>query len=320
MIEFQIKGSGNLKQVSLSGANPLACAGYIDLTQPLAEGTPYTITKTNSTKYVTVNLGSQILLSSETATSIYMMVLPGTQSDLLIALNIDNIWYEISKAQPDGGFLRGKKYVVELNTGDMNVNVFTDSRDSNTYSYKTIGSQIWMTENLAYLPSVSMELTETEASHYYVYGYNGSDVNTAKETDNYINYGVLYNWYAAQVACPDGWHLPSTTEWETLTDDLGGKDLAGGKMKETGTTYWNSPNTGATNESGFTALGGGYRLGAITGVPAGFYEIREETSFYSSANTGDMGVSWAVYTSDAKLRSTPYNKRSAYYVRCIKDD
>jgi uncharacterized protein (TIGR02145 family) len=62
-----------------------------------------------------------------------------------------------------------------------------------------------------------------------------------------------------QGVCPTGWHLPSDAEWTELTDYLGGTSVAGGKLKETGTTHWTSPNTGATNETGFTALPGGYR-------------------------------------------------------------
>src|SRR5690606_15049986 len=96
----------------------------------------------------------------------------------------------------------------------------------------------------------------------------------AKATSNYETYGVLYNWTAVmagsasstanpsgvQGVCPTGWHLPSDAEWTELSDSLGGSSVAGGKLKETGTTHWFSPNTGATNETGFTALPGGYRF------------------------------------------------------------
>ena len=278
MIEFQIKGSGNLTQVSLSGANPLAfTSGTISLNQTPSEGSPYTITTSSTLKYVTVTMGSAVVLSAETAGSVYMMVLPGTQdADLLIALKIGDTWKELSKTAPFGGFVRGKKYVVELNTADAgwSNNVLTDSRDANTYSYKTIGTQVWMTENLAYLPSVVSPGTgSTSSGYHYVYGYNGTDVAAAKATTNYSTYGVLYNWTAAmngaasssadpsgvQGICPTGWHLPSDAEWTTLTTYLGGLSVAGGKMKEAGISHWTSPNTGATNESGFTALPGGYR-------------------------------------------------------------
>ncbi|SDD19418.1 FISUMP domain-containing protein [Williamwhitmania taraxaci] len=153
-------------------------------------------------------------------------------------------------------------------------NTFTDSRDGNVYHTVTIGSQVWMVENLKYLPSVVGSGTgSTTTPYYYVYGYNGTVVADAKATANYAIYGVLYNWPAAmngaasstvnpsgvQGVCPTGWHLPSDAEWTQLTTFLGGESVAGGKLKEIGTTHWASPNTGADNSSGFTALPGGYR-------------------------------------------------------------
>lgn len=146
--------------------------------------------------------------------------------------------------------------------------------DGDNYAVVTIGEQTWMAENLRYLPSVVGPDTGSEdvaGSYYYVYGYNGTDISEAKATENYDTYGVLYNWSAAmngeessednpsgvQGICPAGWHLPSKAEWTELTDYLGGGSVAGGKLKEIGTTHWSSPNTGATNETGFTALPGG---------------------------------------------------------------
>ncbi|MFC2106829.1 FISUMP domain-containing protein [Bacteroidota bacterium] len=126
----------------------------------------------------------------------------------------------------------------------------TDPRDGQTYSTVTIGSQTWFAENLNYLTSGSCWCMNDSA-----YG----DV-----------YGVLYTWDAAMTACPDGWKLPSDDEWKTLEMYLGmsqseadrgsgagrGTD-EGGKMKQTGTTLWVSPNAGATNSSGFTGLPAG---------------------------------------------------------------
>src|SRR5690554_382234 len=136
---------------------------------------------------------------------------------------------------------------------------FIDSRDGNEYNWVQIGDQVWMAENLAYLPSVNMVADGSEdaaGSYYYVYGYDGTNVADAKATANYNTYGVLYNWPAAmngtassttnpsgiQGVCPAGWHLPSDAEWTELTDYLGetgagagGGTGAGGKLKETGT-------------------------------------------------------------------------------------
>jgi uncharacterized protein (TIGR02145 family) len=316
MIEFQVVGSGGLTQIRLGGANPLACEGTIDLTQTPGE-TSYTITKSNTSNNVTVTLTSAVTLSGS-AISVYMMILPGPQSEnLQIAVKIDGNWKEMSKTQPSGGFVRGKKYVVALNTEGAGWDAaIQDSRDSQIYQYKTIGTQVWMTENLAYLPSVVGPGTgSSSTAYYYVYGYNGTDVATAKATDNYSTYGVLYNWTAAQSACPSGWHLPSDAEWTTLTTYLGGESVAGGKMKEAGTAHWNSPNTGATNESGFTALPGGYRTN--TGA---FSNLGINGFWWSSTERGTPNAWYRRlhYHPSGVGRGTT-DKESGFSVRCVRD-
>jgi len=97
--------------------------------------------------------------------------------------------------------------------------VFTDSRDGNVYRYVTIGNQIWMAENLAWLPSVNPS-SESSLSlpMYYVSGYEGNDVSEAKAHSSYSLYGVNYNWEAAIDCCPDGWSLPSDTDWRKLEE------------------------------------------------------------------------------------------------------
>ena len=204
------------------------------------------------------------------------MVLPDIQDiNMKIAVTTDGVWKEMEKNTPavlhgftraisEPGFARGKKYVVSLDTsGPGWGSEFTDSRDANTYSYRLIGTQVWMTD-LAYLPRVDpSDLGSDLAPRYYVYNYNHDNITTAKTYNEYILYGVLYNWPAAmggstsssanpsgvQGACPDGWHLPSDAEWTTLTDYLGGTSVAGGKMKATGTLdattgLWKIPTPG----------------------------------------------------------------------------
>jgi len=217
----------------------------------------------------------------------------------------------------------------------------TDSRDGNTYPTVQIDRQCWMAKNLAYLPSVVGSSTSSQSlPYYYVYGYNGTSVTDAKTTSIYSTYGVLYNWQAAmagsasssaspsgvQGICPTGWHLPSDAEWKTLELFLGmtqaqadavgwrGTD-EGGKLKETGTTHWDSPNTGATNSSGFTALPGGCRNGN-----GAFNHIGRIGSWWSSTE---------VYTWDAWSRRLDSNesnvyryyatKNLGYSVRCLRD-
>ncbi|MFN6072835.1 MAG: fibrobacter succinogenes major paralogous domain-containing protein, partial [Bacteroidota bacterium] len=160
--------------------------------------------------------------------------------------------------------------------------------DGNSYNTVLIGAQCWTKENLRVRrynstnPDLNGRSILFDAS-----GGSGGASDTWKNLtigahtiyandstttpSNRTKYGYLYNWYAAKgiyttgnIAstdtlniCPSGWHVPTDAEWTTLTTELGGESVAGGKMKSIGTAYWNSPNTGATNESGFSALPGG---------------------------------------------------------------
>ena len=138
------------------------------------------------------------------------------------------------------------------------------------YNYSTvqIGDQCWFSENCRYLPDVSpSSIGSANSPHYYVYGYEGTDVSAAKATTNYETYGVLYNMLGAFTGnvCPSGWGFPTDEEFTQLTDFLGGEGVAGGKMKQVGYNLWLSPNTGATNSSGFNGLPGGYRYSADWG-------------------------------------------------------
>ncbi len=227
---------------------------------------------------------------------------------------------------------------------DMNVKFpwqcgypITDNRDSLTYGTVLMqggwigGQWCWMAENLAYLPSVNPSNQGSYIQpYYYVYDYQGTDVIAAKATSNYQTYGVLYNWPAAmaghisdssnnvpsgvQGVCPSGWHLPSHAEWVILEDWLGGWYVAGGKMKETDTTHWNPPNTGATNSSGFTGLPGGKRL-----FEGDFDNIRFSGSFWTTTklNDGDAYVYVLLYDYK-KLHNLNDFWEKGFSVRCVK--
>ncbi|MCW0484141.1 fibrobacter succinogenes major paralogous domain-containing protein [Gaoshiqia sediminis] len=230
-------------------------------------------------------------------------------------------------------FLGSEQYVIIPGISVANLTgsgTFTDSRDGNVYHYVTIGNQVWMDENLKYLPSVVGPGTGSESTpYYYVYGYDGTNIDDAKATSNYNIYGVLYNWPAAmagsassssnpsgvQGVCPAGWHLPSDAEWAELTDYLGGITVAGGKLKETGTTHWRSPNTGATNETGFTALPGGFRLNIGSLSNNGYY------SYWWSATADYANYAWRRYAGYdySDLGRSSSNKESGFSVRCVKD-
>ena len=149
--------------------------------------------------------------------------------------------------------------------------IITDSRDGKEYKTIKIGNQWWLAENL----NIGVFVEITNKGEIHIDASNNGIIEKYCFLNNEANcdtFGGLYDWDemmqynpsdegeigTTQGICPDGWHLPTHTEWTTLTDYLGGITVAGGKLKEAGTRFWNTPNNNATNESGFTALPGGH--------------------------------------------------------------
>ncbi|MGD0754583.1 MAG: FISUMP domain-containing protein [Bacteroidales bacterium] len=186
------------------------------------------------------------------------------------------------------------KYITSLY--DLK-NSFTDQKDGQTYKTVKIGNQIWMAENLkttkfndgTAIPLVT-DASSWEALTTPSYCWYNNDAASYKAT-----YGALYNWYVVDVesnggknVCPKGWHVPSDAEWSTLTSYLGGDSIAGDKLKETGTTHWHGPKTDATNESGFTAVPGGYRYDNGKYYHVGIYGIWWSSTEYSTSDAWHM--------------------------------
>ncbi len=196
--------------------------------------------------------------------------------------------------------------------------------DGNAYKTVYIGTQQWMAENLktakysdgTVIPNVTdntqWQNNSTGAWSYYY--------NIASHNDRY---GKLYNWYVVSSitngnknVCPTGWHVPTDVEWTVLTDYLGGESIAGGKMKEVGTTNWNSPNMGATNTSLFTGLPGGSRdyYGEYPGSMGGF-------SYWWSSTDSSLSSAWYryLYLNDGSAYRDYGDKRGGLSVRCLRD-
>ncbi len=211
----------------------------------------------------------------------------------------------------------GTGYGAELSFTTLEGGAFTDSRDSGTYHYVKIGDQLWMAENLAYLPEVSQAATVSGLNpHNYVYGYNGTNVSAAKATANYSTYGVLYNWPAALAACPAGWHLPTNAEFTRLVNYVGGEGIAGFKMKSREGWIDNSGENGnGDNSFGFTAMPGGDIEG--TGI---FLHVGEYGSFWTAdPDAVSNGWMWLLdnFNEGAFLHSYP--KSIGVSVRCLKN-
>lgn len=189
-------------------------------------------------------------------------------------------------------------------------------KDNKSYKVVKIGTQWWMAENLAYLPAVSPPIEASAiAPFYYIYDYQGTNVASAKNNPTYATYGVLYNWTAALAACPPGWHLPSDAEWTTLTTFLGGEGVAGGKLKETGTTHWVSSNTGTTNEYGFAALPAGDRS-----YHGSFHSIGSYGYWWSSTeDTANRAWGRGVKHDNGSVERNYYYKEDGLGVRYVRD-
>ena len=193
------------------------------------------------------------------------------------------------------------------------------------YNYSTvqIGEQCWFSENCRYLPEVSpSSASSTTELHYYVSGYEGTDVEVAKAANNYETYGALYNWPAVMTdeICPSGWHIPSNAEYSQLINFIGGSwspsSVAGGYMKEAGYDHWNPPNTGATNSSGFTGLPGGR---AIT---ASGYFASVGQSGYWWLSTENGSTSWFYSLESSISNSYGYYdavQNNGFSARCVRD-
>jgi len=192
--------------------------------------------------------------------------------------------------------------------------------DGNVYSSVTIGTQVWMVENLKttkYSDGTAIPLVTDDVEwmnlNGHAYCWYNNDPGENKNT-----YGALYNWYAIYTdkLCPSGWHIPELADWNTLIDNLGGASSAGGKLKESGTTHWKTTNTEVTNQSGFTALPAGYRS-SWTGEFGG---IGRDTYWWT--NSGSLVyLPEAVYIHDneIKVHTGTEWRETGFSVRCIKD-
>jgi uncharacterized protein (TIGR02145 family) len=333
---------------------------FVEFTTPIAETLSVDSVTQGSARLfgqITDNGGTAIIekgfyWSSEdsipgTASNIITIKSGTTDFDtLLTGLNSNTTYYVKAFATNSKGTASGNvtsfKTLQEELTG-----TFVDTRDNKTYDWVKIGSQVWMSQNLAYLPAVSPPSTGSEtAKHYYVYGYEGTNVSSAKATANYMTYGVLYNWPAAmnsaassdanpsgvQGVCPSGWHMPGDTEWTqlenyliangfnydgTTTENKIGKSLAGNTNWNTTTTAGAiGNNLSVNNRSGFSALPGGGR-GQSSGI---FVYVGEYGRWWSSTEQSSTNA-WnrSLIYSNTSFDRYYALKAVGYSVRCVKD-
>jgi len=198
--------------------------------------------------------------------------------------------------------------------------------DGNVYKTVKIGDQVWMAENLkvtkfrdgseipnlkdGWMGNRAHTVNNAAPSAYVIYNDNSSN-----EADTY---GYLYNWYAVNDSrniAPEGWHVPSNADWQTLIDYLGGQKIAGGKMKAG--TFKDT-----TNESGFTGLPGGFREGSYG---YGYQNMGTKAYFWSNEEWSDWEADTYILSktisSDADfLGNGPFDKKFGFSVRCVRDE
>ncbi|SHF82523.1 major paralogous domain-containing protein/Por secretion system C-terminal sorting domain-containing protein [Mariniphaga anaerophila] len=242
-------------------------------------------------------------------------------------------------------------FVISQTTG-----TFIDNRDSTEYKWVKIGDQIWMAENLAYLPGIGgipVYINQSFAymKTYFVYNYQGTSVEEAKSTDYFTKYGALYDWFAAidgyqasnsdpsgiQGACPDGWHIPSRAEWQKLTDficnDIGICEIRTGFSNK----YYTEIGRYLKSETGWE-INNGLNSYGFNALPSGW-------SANSTKSEGNLGLYWTASeynrdyataywldSNDQHLRvGNPYllvrnsnsdviGKWGGFSIRCVCDD
>jgi uncharacterized protein (TIGR02145 family) len=240
----------------------------------------------------------------------------GTFTSSITALTAGTVYYVRAYATNVAGTAYGNEISFITSVTDI---------DGNTYNTVTIGTQVWMAENLkttkyndgTAIPNITDNAAWVALTTPAYCWYN-NNAATYKAT-----YGAMYNWYTVDVAsnggknvCPTSWHVSTDAEWTTLTTYLGGGSVAGGKLKETGTTHWTTPNTGATNETGFTALPGGYRNNYGT---CSYIGINGHWWSSSEGSTTYAWYSYMYYNYTNVYRDFYYGKYYGFSVRCVRD-
>ena len=194
-------------------------------------------------------------------------------------------------------------FIMILGMSNINAQVktrpgqpFTDTRDGTVYQTVKIGTQTWMAQNLA---------------------FNG---RAYKEDKNYNSkYGCLYNWDQTRHICPSGWHLPTDGEWTTLTDYLGGEDVAGKKLKSTSDWKVQKGSVG-TNSSGFNAKGGGTFRMQTESSPYGGMNMSGRWWTATPSSNGEIWIRYIMWNKKSVKRITWSKSQNFFSVRCIKND
>ena len=239
----------------------------------------------------------------------------GTFTSEITGLTATTTYYVKAYATNSAGTSYGDQLLFKTYTGSV-----TDA-DGNVYNTMMIGGQTWMAENMRTMryfngdligttSSSDLDLT-SESTAEYQWAFDGNESNV-------LTYGRLYTWNVimdARNISPAGWHIPSDADWQVLANSLGGEGNAGEKLKEMGLVHWQSPNAGATDESGFGALPSGYR-----GMTGTFAELHQYSPWWSSTEVSPTESRfWSTSYTGGELFSGYYPRQYGYAVRCLKN-
>ena len=281
------------------------------------------------------NISENVKIELFKGTSLMKIISSNTPSDSLYIWTI-----------PDN-LLEGNDYYIKImSVSNENASVISDNfsittgnpnvvfdYDGNEYNTIQIGNQVWTVENLKvthYPDGTPIPLVTDDVLWGNLQDNNTDDAYCFYNNDPDSEYGALYTWSAAmgdnavssytnpsgvQGVCPDGWHLPSFAEWTELSGYLGDSYIAGGKMKEVGTTHWNSPNEGADNSSGFTGLPGGRR----SSDDGTFDHLGNIGIWWGTDTDGNSIIYNTLYYLTTEISFIGGQKSRGYSVRCIKD-
>ncbi len=238
----------------------------------------------------------------------------GSFASSITGLSPGTVYYVRAYATNSAGTAYGNQQTLTTTTSSNPVDV-----DGNVYTTVTIGTQVWMAENLKTSKYRNGDPIPTNLSNS-AWGSTTTGACAIYNNDagNNTTYGKLYNWYAvadSRNLCPVGWHVPTDGEWTTLENYLGGSGVAGGKLKST-SILWSTPNTGATNESGFSGLPGGNR--DANGI---YYYIGLYGYWWSSTefSTPDAWSRSLYYNGGNSYRGNFGIKQDGFRVRCLRD-
>ena len=290
----QVGGAITLTKADIGLAN---VDNTTDANKPISTATQ---TALNNKVDITSN---QTVAGNKTFTGTTTVATPVNATDAATKAYVDALLTQIKSMQD-----------VMIAAGTFKV----EDNDGNLYGVVKIGSQVWMAANLktttyndgTAIPNVTDATTWAALTTGAQCDYDNTPANTT-------TYGKLYNWYAVNTAklCPKGWHVPSDADWSTLSTTLGGDATSSGALKETGTTHWSSPNTGATNTSGFTALPGGYRDHDGSSIFVGNYSGLWSSTEFSTSYANYRGLS----NNSTSLYSYNYFKVNGFSVRCLRN-